>query len=263
MSTNLDSQFEQLGLTSFHADIYLALLDLGKATLKALSEKTDIPRSSCYEYVPGLVRIGLASEVTEGKTRYIVPESPEKIVALLQEQKDAIANDLKKAHDLLGELVAQYQSIQDRPSVKFLKGVEGIKTVLDETLQQKKEILVLCQGDESEHHLDEEPEYLRTYFAAFKKGKCKSREIIEDRGDAKEYKRTYEDKNQKILLAPPIKKLKTTHIDKIIYGNKVAIIAFVKELAILIEDSLIAQNERLTFNVLWNSLRSSKYKYSY
>lgn len=262
MAAQLVPQFENLGLTANHALIYEALIELGRATLKQIAEKTQIPRSSCYEHVPHLIRLGLASEIIEGKTRFIVPENPTKIQSLLSDKKLEIEDDLIGLDGVIGDLISQYNSIQERPSVKFLKGEEGIKTILKETLEQEEEILVLCQGDESDEHLEDEPEYFKKYFYEFKKRKCKSREIIEERGDAKEYKEKYEDENQQILLAPPITKLKTVHIDKIIYANKVAIIEFEKELVIVIEDQMIAQNERLTFNVLWNALVAKGYKYS-
>lgn len=262
--SRLVNQFAHLDLSEHHAKIYEVLITLGKATLKEIAEGANFPRSSCYEYVPGLIRLGLASEVLEGKTRYIIPESPEKVKLLLLEKQREIEVGIEGINDVIVDLMSQYGALADKPNVKFYKGMEGIKTVLNDSLKTKGELLLLCQGDEGrkKESLEDEPEYMKRYLKKFREGKYRSREIIENRGDAKQYKKNYEGKYQKILLAPPIKNMKTTHIDKIIYDNKIAIIAFDKKLSILIEDALIAQNERLTFEVLWNALKSRKYKYS-
>jgi sugar-specific transcriptional regulator TrmB len=253
--------FQNLNLTEQHSQIYFALLELGKSTYMDIASKTNIPRSSCYEYVPDLVELGLVSEVVEGKKKYLIAESPEKIQSLLKAKSNDINETLKEFEHDLPNLVSQYKSIADRPSVKFYKGLEGIKTILNETLKEKEEILVLCQGDRPESREKGDPEYLEEYLKQFKKNKCRSREIIEDRGTARSYQKEFSDEYQKILLSPPIKRDDTTHIDKIIYGNKVAIIAFDEKRAVLIEDKYIALNERVTFDVLWNSLKSASYKY--
>jgi sugar-specific transcriptional regulator TrmB len=261
LMTRSDLSFTNLGLTDQHSLLYFSLLELGKATYMDLAKKTGIPRSSCYEYIPDLVKLGLVSEVVEGKKRFLIAESPEKLFVLLKEKGSNINNDIKKFEGELPSLLSQFNSITDRPSVKFYKGVEGIKTIFDDTLKEKEEMLVLCQGDRPDLRDKEDPKYLADYIKEFKKNKCKSREIIEDRGTAREYLKKYGDEDQKIKLSPPLKRDDMTHIDKIVYGNKVAIIAFDEERAVLIEDKYMALNERVTFDVLWNALEGKHYNY--
>jgi len=259
--TGYSKVFDFLNLTRDHSLIYWGLIELGKATYVDIAKKTDIPRSSCYIYVHDLISSGLATEIIEKTKKYILPESPEKILMLLDDRKIKLNNSIKQYKSDLSNLLLQYNAIADKPSVKFYKGIEGIKTILFETLTENDEILVLCQGDEPHMVEKEDPDYILEYIKEFKKRKCKSREIIETRGRSRKYQKEFNDENQKIILAPHIEREDTTHIDKIIYGNKVAIIEYTRERAILIDDYYISLNEKISFNVLWNALIKRNYKY--
>jgi hypothetical protein len=127
---------------------------------------------------------------------------------------------------------------------------------LNETLETSGETLVLCQGNEE---LFTDPEYFKKYFDDFQKAGCKAREIIEEKPGTKEYRDKYNSADRQILLSPPIKDKNITHIDKIIYGNKVAIIEYERLLTYVIEDNMNADNERIIFNILWNTLKKKSW----
>lgn len=257
----MPNYFDQLDLSQNHGKLYLALLELGRATYKELAERSKIPRSSCYEYMPDLIELGLVSQTVEDKKRFLIPEDPKKLEQLVlekdkewQKAKEVFASQLPK----LGSL---YGALYKKPTVKFYQGVEGIKTILDLTLESPEEILVLCQGKEAKHLSQDDSQYLVEYFEAFSEKECRSREIVEDRGAARDYQLKYQTKLHQIRISPPISRKEISHIDKFIWEDQVAVIFYGEERAIYIQDKAMAANEKISFEVMWKSVEKGVFRY--
>jgi len=57
----LQKALEQFGLNKKQAKVYLAVLELGSATVNIISNKSGIARSSCYDILNSLIKKGIAS----------------------------------------------------------------------------------------------------------------------------------------------------------------------------------------------------------
>jgi sugar-specific transcriptional regulator TrmB len=128
--------------TDRETDIYLQSLRLGPSTVQDISKSLRMNRVTVHSAIQQLIHKGLLSETRKGKRRLIIAEEPKALRQVLQKKM----NELKQMNnnlDYLVEMLSQVQSTDtSRPTVKFYEGVEGLKTMLEETLESKVEVFL-------------------------------------------------------------------------------------------------------------------------
>jgi len=126
-----ETALHSLGLTSNEIKVYLALLQLGKATVTPLRRSTKLHGSRVYEALHGLSSKGLAKYVVLAKKKQYHPLEPDRLVGvafqLEQEVRQAIPflNSIKKKEDV-------------EQTAEIYEGIKGIKSVLDLALEVLK-----------------------------------------------------------------------------------------------------------------------------
>jgi sugar-specific transcriptional regulator TrmB len=230
--------------------VYLASLELGTDTIAHIAKKSGIPRSTCYLIVEDLKERGLLSEIKKKSKTYVIAEDPSKLEQLINNKKAAIESSLQEINKLLPQLKAIQNVRKDKPDVRFFEGLEGIKTINNDTLNAN-EILVICSGYDKP---DEEKlsKYLDEYFEEVDNKKIKTYEILGEAPDLNPYINKFESNLHKIKKTPWGRGLK--HTDKLIYGNKVAIIDNDNLNGVVIENVDIAELERKQFFEIWGKL---------
>lgn len=128
---------QELGLSEKEAKIYMAALEIGRATADQLAKHAKILRPTTYVQLDSLMKMGLMSTYEEGKKTYFAPESPELLKRLLAKQREEFASKEKSLADFLPALMQQFESAGERPVVRFFPGKEGIKLVREELLTTK------------------------------------------------------------------------------------------------------------------------------
>ena len=78
------SSLKSLDLTDREIAIYLALLELGPASIRDLAAKADINRGSTYETLKILVKKGIVNYLPKGKRRIFQAEDPSRLLALAE-----------------------------------------------------------------------------------------------------------------------------------------------------------------------------------
>jgi len=124
---------QDLGLTKSKASVYFALLQAGAASAQDIAGHVEIPRTTAHEILQRLVSMGVVSFATVGRKRVYSAESPVKLEKILEEKQ-------KKLGGIMPELLSLYDTVGARPQIRILEGVEGIKTVMEDTLTGEKEI---------------------------------------------------------------------------------------------------------------------------
>jgi sugar-specific transcriptional regulator TrmB len=86
---------------------------------------------------------GLMSSYTKGKKRLFTPESPDKISALIKEDKSKIEAKENTINEILPALSGLYDTTQggNRPQVRFYEGKLGLNSVREEFLKSKNKEL--------------------------------------------------------------------------------------------------------------------------
>ena len=154
----LQNILEQFGLTEKQAKVYLATLELGSGTVNQIADKSNVARPTCYDVLESLKSKGIASTFIKTKTRYFSVEEPDKIVKLAENR----AENLKSA---LPELEAIYGMARNRPKVRFYQGKDGMKQILQEIINDKKDILSISSADDLLEILgDYWPDFIKKRF---------------------------------------------------------------------------------------------------
>src|SRR3990167_8430777 len=81
------SILEDMGLSNAEAKIYVALLELGQSKTGRIIDVTKLQSSTVYHVLGSLVEKGIASYILKGKTKHYQAESPEALLAFLEDKK--------------------------------------------------------------------------------------------------------------------------------------------------------------------------------
>lgn len=134
----LEQELISIGLNEKEAKVYLSSLELGQSTVQNIALKAGINRATTYFIIDGLMQRGLMSSFQKGKKQYFVAADPDRLLEILDQEKEVI----EKKKDNIQKLLPQLQSLnnkqQGRPVVKYYEGKEGIAAMVDEFLRTEK-----------------------------------------------------------------------------------------------------------------------------
>jgi sugar-specific transcriptional regulator TrmB len=230
-----------LGLTNTEAKIYIDLLELGPSLVGTLSKKTGFHRRSLYDALERLINKGLVSYITTNNRKYFEAADPSTLLELQKEQEHRIK-------DLLPELNLKKQMSKDDNDTTFFRGVQGLKSVFNDQLKERKEILVFGASRDISHILKY---YLPHYDNARKKYNIPVK-IIYDNSSKQSLS-----KNIPLFEVKFLPKEYASPASTNIYGDKVAILLWEEEpLAIVIKNKKIADAYRSFFSLLWKTAKS-------
>ncbi len=116
------------GLDEKESVAYMALLELGEATMSELVKKSGLKRSTLYFIVEALHKKRLVGIVKKGKKTVYSAEDPKRLL----EQADENRRNLEYA---MPELLSVANNIVKKPKVRFFEGEEGIKEVYRDMLR--------------------------------------------------------------------------------------------------------------------------------
>jgi len=233
-------------LTSFgfkpqEAKVYLACLRLGQSTVSQVAAEAEIQRTFVYDIVAELKKRGYISEVDVEGRKQLRALPIESLRYLFREK-------IERFEAFLPELRTLEQKPQ-HPNVRFFQGADGIKAVLQDTLDQKEGAEILCYSN-AQGFYTKEQEFEKWYVTERAKRKIKMRFIAPDNDETMWYIK--QDKKQRRITRVVPQDLFPFSAEVDIYGNKVAIITLGKEMAaMIIESEDIAKAQRMIFELAW------------
>jgi len=232
---------EDIGLTPAESKIYLAILEIGSCLAGEITKKTGMHRRSIYDALERLIQKGLISYITTNNRKYFEAVDPNILLSLQKEKEHNI-----KA--LLPELKLKYNMSKEKQDTTFFKGPQGLKSIFNDQINEKKEILVFGASTDVNTVLKY---YLPHYERARKKFKIPVKIIYDD--TARSDKILADRQLLKVRFLPSnFKSPASTNI----YGDKVAILLWEDEpLAILIKNKKIADSYRNFFELMWNNAK--------
>jgi len=140
----------EYGLSDKESNVYLAMLELGPASVQEIAKKAGVNRATTYVMIESLKRRGLMSTFDKGKKTMFVAESPERLRRLIAQEMRAVQEKENRLNEVLPSFLALFNSAsQEKPLVKFFEGEEGIKIMRDMYLQSRGELLSFFAVDES------------------------------------------------------------------------------------------------------------------
>lgn len=232
--------FRNLGVDEKEAKIYLAALEIGSSPVSAIAAKARMNRVTTYGILEKLIRNGMMNFMIKQKVKYFHATDPE---LLLKEYQKSV-RDFKKVLPDLKRLYGE----TPHPKVYYFEGVDGIKTIYQDTLTAKTEILNFCNSKAIREFW---PEYDGSYVAERVERGIYLRGIAPDDEYGKKVHAEDPKMHREIRLIPA--KSYNFNNDVNIYDNKVAIISFKYEpIGMIIENEEIANTQRTIFQMVWD-----------
>lgn len=231
----------KIGLTGNEADIYLALLELGPSLVSKIVDKTKINRTNIYDRLKRLIDKGLVSYVIKNNRKFFYAAEPKRILRYLEEKENKIKEEREAVEKIMHELEEIRPSPQEE-TVEVYEGKEGLKTILEDILRSKKDIMTYgSEGNFSK--------ILKFYFAHYLRRLEKSGIKMKVIFNYDDTRKPFEWKFAEARYVP--KEFKTP-TETTIYGGKVAIFLLTESpKAILIKSKTISESYRKYFDLLW------------
>lgn len=245
---NLEQQLSiTANFSSKKAKVYLALLELGDATIIDIAKKAKLKRSTVYNFIPELIDEGFIRTTTQKGRRYFFIEDPQIL-------KDRAEEKIRNMNLLIPELTKLHTVHTVKPKMTFFEGVGGLKEIYHDIVTSPKPgdtILTTLGPDGLFDHISEETAY---YYVNIRiKRKVKIKIIATHNTTTEGFKKTAakELREIKIVDNPDF----MYKADMKIYGNKVAFLSFSENfIGVIIESKEISRMQRASFELMWNLL---------
>jgi len=245
------NQLKEIGLSENEAKVYLAMLELGPATVLEISAKAEVNRPTTYVQIESLKKKGLASAQTKGKKQMFIAESPEQLDFMIEREKKEIEQKKDELKKILPELTNLFDVSGDKPQVRFFEGKEGLIKMPDELIRiHPEEVLDFAS---TEAILKIFPDHVKKYSSRRVKKGIKAKVIYTDTKGAVLKRHDEEMLREAKYVSPDIFPFKS---DITIYTDNIAISALEgKAVGVIITHKELANSFRALFNLLWQSLR--------
>ncbi len=239
----LEAGLARLGIEGKRAKFYLAALELGEAPITEIAKKAGISRTTAYDVLARLVQQGLVTQVEKSGRLHVLAEDPASLLRALDDRRQLLAG-------LLPELRSIYNLSAVKPRIHFYEGVEGIRTVLHDTLgcrsRQLRGILSVLDLFEVPGMREMEQYVARRIEAGIFLRVVRSR--VKEAGDVWPTRRA--DLRELRYTPEGVVFTMTTYI----YDNKVSMISSRREnFGMIIESEEFAALQANLFEVLWQA----------
>jgi sugar-specific transcriptional regulator TrmB len=245
-----EKTFKKLGLPKNEVKVYIALLKLGLSSAGQITKISGVHRRNVYDALERLINKGIVSYITKGKIKYFEAINPYSLLNLLEKEKEKLKDIKADLDPLLSELL-QIKKVSNGKDnfVVVYKGVNGVKAILEDVFNSKKENLVL-----GAHR---PPESVKNYLERFHERRIKlgiPEKLLFNKNDTERAKKLSKLPFTKIKFLPRNSKSKTA-IN--IYGDKVAILMWSEPVGVLIKNEDVANSFREYFKLLWKTIKKS------
>jgi len=241
----LKLNLQSFGFSEKETIVYVALLELGKGTVRQISSKAGINRTTSYDILGSLSNKGLVSvSGKEPKSEYAV-EPPEAITTYLKKVAEEATERIKKSEAVLPELELLHAK-QNRPRIRFYEGKEGLERVYEDTLTSSEPIRAYATIDDMHNAL---PNYFPEYYKRRAGNNISIRAIVPETPSGRERKTHDEEEKRQIAFVPADKYYFSPEIN--IYDDKVMIASWREKLGIIIESHEIADAMKKIYELAW------------
>ena len=128
---DMEETLKLLGLSEKQSRVYSALLELGIGSAKAVALRSDLKRSTTYVILDELIDLSLAMIVPRSKKKHYRALHPD---IFLEKRKQELSKVEKKMPEI--EAFMKKAGIQEKPTVMFFEGVDGIKEILNYKIEE-------------------------------------------------------------------------------------------------------------------------------
>lgn len=246
---NIDSLLADFGLNKNQSAVYTTLLQMGSGNIQDVAKKAGIKRTTAYSVLDALIEREMASVVSKDGHRLYTVEDPRKLPDVLNLLKQEVENKQKQVKTMLPQLISLYNPGGLKPSIRYYEGVEGIKKVMDETLETDPKRETIAYSTASDIHKYLGSDWVYGYLDRRAKAGIHQRAIIEDSAIGRKHKLNDAKELRQTILVPPHEY--QFNLQYGVYGDKVMLISFKDLFGVVIESKAVAETQRAIFELAW------------
>jgi sugar-specific transcriptional regulator TrmB len=132
----LATQIEELGLQENEARVYVALLELGRATVTEIAKLANLNRTTGYDILERLCIYGITNRIAVGKKKMYIVEPPHRLRIFLENKKRQVERRIEELNTLMPELHAVYKT-DLKPVITFAQGKKEMQNMYHHVLSAK------------------------------------------------------------------------------------------------------------------------------
>lgn len=254
----LERDLVEIGLAQKEASVYMALVELGTASVQAIAHRAGVVRPTAYVVLEGLAQKGLASKATgpDAKKMLFRAETPERLERFFEDQR----RDLERRHEELRRIIPGLRSAfargEEYPRVRLYEGKDGLQALQQEFVLAGRGPIVSLTPEDDMHTLLPREEFARIRLTRLEAG-VPSRHIYTTVSSHRYTKEEDAAALRESRYLPPEKlPLKASFAAN---GPLLSIVSFRnKIIGVLIEHEDIADSFRAIFEAAWDA--SEKYQ---
>lgn len=256
-STEIRQILSQLGLNEKESILYLAALELGECSIKELSEKTNINRTTIYLYINPLKQKGFLSEIKKGNRTTFIAEDPRDITNIVDRQKNELKTQIGEL-DLVSEKLPEVMQgllamsgidLKNKPYIRVYEGFEGVRRVYEDTLEGDSDIFAFENVAEMSNEVKE---YILKDYVPRRVRKNIFAYVLTPINESNKVFRSNDKKSLRETRFFDTKK-SPIEIEINIYGGKLAFFSYKKEemFGAIIESKAITNSMKGIFDFCW------------
>jgi sugar-specific transcriptional regulator TrmB len=234
-----EQTLKEIGLSSGETQVYLALLKLGSIPVSKIKEETKLHRTTIYDFIEKLLNKGLVNYIIRNSVKYYKATHPNKLSEFLKEKEHHLTA-------ILPSLIKLQEFQKEDILIEVYKGIEGVKTILNEILRHGKDYVIL--GVDETMFKQKLGPFMDQFFRQEKEIGFKERILTSD-----DVKFTY-DTDTAIYRYLPKESFNPT--PTYVWGDNVAILIWEPFTVIKIKNAALADSFSKYFEILWKGAKT-------
>jgi len=245
-----ETNLKSFGLKEKESEVYLALLKSGPSLANKLAKKTNLLRTTVYDYLDALIEKGFASYTIQGGKKYFSAINPEKLLETFEEKKNEEENTLKL---LITQLKKVANTEEKQVKVDVFEGKEGLKTAFNQILRANPKELISYGSSGSSYKIL--PIFMEQWHKQRIKQKMLLKVIYNDVPSS--YERVTKGPKLEVSEVRIFPITNFSLMGTILYNETVLLTFWDAEapLAITIQSKEMSKNYKDNFEILWKSAK--------
>ena len=138
---------EEIGFTQKEIDVYMVMLTLKTSSIFEIMSKAKVSRQTIYEILQKLLDKGLVSYTIENNKKQYNVTNPKRLLSIISEQEIIFKEKGARLQALLPDILKRYNENKQETRFEMFIGKEGMKTVMNNTLEPGKQLYILANED--------------------------------------------------------------------------------------------------------------------
>jgi sugar-specific transcriptional regulator TrmB len=239
---------QEIGLSKSQALVYLKLIEKGELTPPEVAQLTGESRPNAYMILRRLKDLELIEKMANSKKVSYQALNPIALERLIENKRLETSKVEQQVKQLMPQMLSYYYSFTEKPGIRLLQGIEGLKEIYRDTLRTKEDIYFMrtpaeikVMGEEFFKTYKKRRAALGITTYAITVGPPTLRRSLQD--DAFKMVRTW-------IKAEDY----TAPVEINVYGDKVAYLVYGEEImGVIIQSSFIAESMRQIFQIVQNA----------